>query len=1066
MRILKLRFRNLNSLAGEWTVDFTDPAFAEDGLFAIVGPTGAGKTTILDALSLALFQRTPRLKNFSKTENEIMSRQTNDCMAEVTFSAEGKTYRASFEQKRSRAGSQNPFGEVKCELAQATGNADGDEVLATKKQAFEEKIKAILHLDFDQFSRSVLLAQGQFRDFLFRQSANERAELLEKITGTGIYTEISKKVSELYGQKKRILENQTTGLEALKAGLLGEEEAVRRAEEREKRIAELSPLEAELRELETQIARRKTLLSLESERATLEAHRKQCDADLAAFAPEKKQLERHRRAVPLKPLFRETEGLRKALAEKRTALETEKTAWETVSRNLEELLPQMVAAKASLQAAEQMQAEETPLLAKVRIWDQEIKNHEKAWNEAKQNLQKRRQHWEEIRRKRAGLESDKQRVEVVRQEQTALREARRERLGERTAAEILTALHTIQERHRNWQQMWDGVVAWEKNRENQAVQAETYARIVAEQTQYQAEQRAITAKLEALREEIASQNRTVQRSEDVENLKEYRSRLTEGEPCPLCGATHHPLELPQREITAERARQAALKEEEQRLLSRQVALAEKGGRLEADGKHSQQRLAERVEEETDLQQRLAVWTQQLALESLPEKEGIQAKITELEAEETELAEDSRQAADWDAKIAEKTSEMEALERNLKSWDALEVAEATAEREQTDALEETRKWETAYMASRKERQEKFQDKNPDDVERALAAAVREAHKEYSERKAQKEKWEMAVTMREVSWKRAASEVADGEFGLARQEAEWAEALRVAQFTDERDFLAAQLTQEEQERKEKRQEELHATDTRLKIQLQSVMERLEQERRQPAPTGNLEELLERQKRGKEQQKKTIECIGMLEEQLRRNRQLLEKVAEETAKIEGIQRETDRWQKLHQLIGGERNPRFRRLVQRLSLEILLGNANLQLQRLAPRYLLVLPSDDGDKELSIACRDTFFNDEIRPVSNLSGGETFLVSLALALGLSKMSSRNVPMESLFLDEGFGTLDEETLQAALESLSLFQSGGGEQKLIGIISHVETLKERIANKIEVLPGAMGRSRLQGNGIKTG
>ena len=85
MKILDLRFKNLNSLAGEWAIDFTDPAYVANGIFAITGPTGAGKSTILDALCLALYGRTPRLSTITTTSNEIMSRQTGECHAEATF---------------------------------------------------------------------------------------------------------------------------------------------------------------------------------------------------------------------------------------------------------------------------------------------------------------------------------------------------------------------------------------------------------------------------------------------------------------------------------------------------------------------------------------------------------------------------------------------------------------------------------------------------------------------------------------------------------------------------------------------------------------------------------------------------------------------------------------------------------------------------------------------------------------------------------------------------------------------------------------------------------------------
>ena len=110
MRILQVRFKNLNSLVGEWQIDLTHPAFESDGIFAITGPTGAGKTTILDAVCLALYGRTPRLNRVSRSENEIMSRQTGECFAEVTFETQSGRYRCHWSQFRARG---EPDGELK-----------------------------------------------------------------------------------------------------------------------------------------------------------------------------------------------------------------------------------------------------------------------------------------------------------------------------------------------------------------------------------------------------------------------------------------------------------------------------------------------------------------------------------------------------------------------------------------------------------------------------------------------------------------------------------------------------------------------------------------------------------------------------------------------------------------------------------------------------------------------------------------------------------------------------------------------------------------------------------------
>jgi len=139
------------------------------------------------------------------------------------------------------------------------------------------------------------------------------------------------------------------------------------------------------------------------------------------------------------------------------------------------------------------------------------------------------------------------------------------------------------------------------------------------------------------------------------------------------------------------------------------------------------------------------------------------------------------------------------------------------------------------------------------------------------------------------------------------------------------------------------------------------------------------------------------------------------------------------------------------------MIAHANQQLARMSDRYLLV---HDKANPLELNVIDNYQAGEERSTKNLSGGESFLVSLALALGLSQMASHKVQVDSLFLDEGFGTLDENALDTALESLASLQQTG---KLIGIISHVAALKDRISTQIIVTPQNGGKSTITGPGI---
>jgi exonuclease SbcC len=195
------------------------------------------------------------------------------------------------------------------------------------------------------------------------------------------------------------------------------------------------------------------------------------------------------------------------------------------------------------------------------------------------------------------------------------------------------------------------------------------------------------------------------------------------------------------------------------------------------------------------------------------------------------------------------------------------------------------------------------------------------------------------------------------------------------------------------------------------------------------------------------------GVFEERLRTDDAARKRRETSGAELQIAEAESLRWGRLKELIGSADGAKFSRFAQSLTLRQLIGLANLHLEVLSPRYRLIAASGD---ELDLRIVDLYQAGVDRPMESLSGGESFLASLALALGLSELASRHHPIDSLFIDEGFGTLDSETLEVALSALENLRSQG---KTIGLISHVDLLKERIAAQVRVIRGAGGTSQIQ-------
>lgn len=275
----------------------------------------------------------------------------------------------------------------------------------------------------------------------------------------------------------------------------------------------------------------------------------------------------------------------------------------------------------------------------------------------------------------------------------------------------------------------------------------------------------------------------------------------------------------------------------------------------------------------------------------------------------------------------------------------------------------------------------------------------------------------------------------------------------EFKNEQEFLEAMLSTERREELAtlcKNIEDRFILSQSAKVQ---SAKKLQEHLETPASKSSREELETLQALLEQKANALQESIGSDKKELEVNQENSDKHKSRLASLE-IKKEAFKvWIKLNELIGSADGTKFKKFAQGITLEQLVNLANQHLDILSSRYTL---SRNEDKLLDLEVIDAFQGNTSRPVSTLSGGESFIVSLALALGLSELASQKIAIDSLFLDEGFGTLDEESLETALNALNLLQSGG---KMVGVISHVEALKERIPLQIKVIPNGDGTSYVE-------
>lgn len=1134
MKILSLRLKNLNSLKGEWKIDFAAEPFAGSGLFAITGPTGAGKTTLLDAICLALYHRTPRMSTLSASGNELMTRHTADCLAEVEFEVKGQGYRAFWSQRRARDKVDGALQAPKVELARM---ADG-EILTDKIREKESLTAELTGLDFERFTKSMLLAQGGFAAFL-EANANQRAELLEELTGTEVYGQISQQVYErtkAAEQALNLLKSRAQGME-----LLDEAQRAELQAEAERLAQEQAPLLAEQQTLLAQQRWREALQRAEQQaaEATLrleQARQRQADAGhdlqrLAASEPAARLLPLHQGWQQAQHDCQQVEQGLLALREQMQACaERERQALWQASGQATHWRDERLAALTQVQHQH----------AEVQAWLSEHSQHARlgellsGWDErfaqrakAEQALQATQMRLDESAAQLTTLQRQRDehsvRLATLQQQVQQARDADAQQqgavlalLGDAGEAGLRQAWQRLQARSR----VFDRLQQLAQSREALARQLAELPPRLAElqglQSGKNAEITALRERYKTLKQQVTDKEKLLEQEQRIQDLEAHRARLQPGDACPLCGSHEHPAisQYQALNVSATEQALAQCRSELSELESQGAHLRDELTRLAAQIEQVQ---AQQAQAEAQLQPLDQQWQQQLSehdiqlqdvaeladLQQQHEHElaALQARLETVQAQQTELQRLREVREKGERAQAEAERQQALLSRDLDNTQARLAEQQTHLR---DVQAEQAQLNQALLASlqgfvsalpadsagwlmqQKAAWQAWQQAQADELH--LLQRTREAQRQLDEAQAQAEHWQQRwqaagapsldvvvpaadpqQALREAAERLAATQrERDGLAGneqaqialLAREQQRlqscwqaWQEALASSPFADQAAFEAAVLSDDERQRLLQLKADLERAHTQATALLAAAQVEVQRLQAEAQTELSLEALVEQIQALQERLRGLSERQGELRAQLQADQARRSSQQALFAEIEAQTGEHALWQQLNGLIGSADGAKFRKFAQGLTLDHLIHLANRQLTRLHGRYQL---ARKGSGELELEVRDTWQADVARDCRTLSGGESFLVSLALALALSDLVSHKTSIDSLFLDEGFGTLDGETLEVALDALDNLNASG---KTIGVISHVEAMKERIPVQLRVHKGVgLGYSRL--------
>lgn len=1024
MKILAIRGKNLASLEGEFEIDFASDPLKSAGIFAITGSTGAGKSTILDALCLSLFDETPRTNNAGeniqvkdvhdntinqKDSRNILRRGTIEGYAEVDFMAlNGDTYRSRWMVRRARGRADGALQKTEVRLENLSNGVEGQ---GTKTEILS-KIVELIGLSFDQFTRAVLLAQGDFATFL-KAKQSDKAELLEKLTGTEIYSKIS---SQIYQRTKEAEQALNILNERIKdVRLLSDEELSILTEEKTTLDKNLIPLKSQLSDIDKKLAWIRQNEQIKQEVIQAENELKKVHSLIEEAKPRYEYISKIDLSQEIRDTYVELSNKQKHLVLQKSNLFEREKEQAIISDQLKQAGQNLATSKIALE------------------------EHEQKYTKAKSDISKAK----ELDIK---IQSGKEKVIEVQKEFATQSELKKQveahiqtfQKDLKTGEQILITLNEWFEKHDSYKEIVPRI--------------ELVVNLLNDVQVSKSQSAKASNSLETNLSILKTRKEKVEKSEkEYERLNNLlpgeilalRLKLEDNVPCPVCGSIHHPLQ------SGDSENEGNLQEKEleqaKKLLSEAISadkdqievIQKEIAQLEALIKNYKAQYDEAVSKLGGYLQNISDWKIKL------EQNSFQSELSEIANQWSQ----SKERLDKGTKYIESTTlKLESENKNLTT-----ILGEFKRREELLAKVNLLQEELI-----KERSQLLEGKSVDEVETLFDTLQKQLTSKYEEQRTLKDKLESDNAKFGGFISQIKDEInIESEQVLSLQES-------VQDWINHNDYqISSEILNDlmTKSREWIAQEKAFLSD--LKNQELTLNATLKERNSRQAKHWE-----EKDKPEEGQDKETLaEQLTEIENKsVTINKRLTEiEVVFAThnagkERIKAFEKEfsekstlCENWKKLNVLLGSADGGKFKAIAQGYTLDILLVYANKHLEELSKRYKLQRIPDT----LALQVVDNDMLGEIRTVHSLSGGESFLISLSLALGLSSLSSNRMKIESLFIDEGFGSLDIDTLSIAMDALENLQTQG---RKIGVISHVAEMTERITTRVQVIKSANGRSKI--------